>query len=421
MAVIALFVVLLFIGVPIALVLAVSAMGYIELSDNSVLFLSYPQQFFGGLDKYGLLAIPLFMLVGELMNEGGLTKRLVSFASVFLGSVRGGLAYINILANMMLASIIGSANAQVAVMSRVMVPEMERKGYNRDFAAATTAAGALLAPVIPPSMLFVIFGVLAQISIGDLFIAGIIPGLLMTVGFIVVIAVLGFIHEYPRNEKLNRAQVLRDLLAGLPSLSVPLVMIGSIIGGIATPTEAAAVGAAMAVLVGRFAHGEMKMHRMGDMLLRVGINSGVVLALVAAAAVFGWVIIYEQIPQQLGDLMQSMTSDPFIYMLLLIGLLLLVGMVIDGIAALILLVPIVLPVAQSVYGIDPYHLGVVMCINLTLGLLTPPVGAALYVASRVTECRPGDIMKSLLPFLLVTLVVMILISWQPDLVTAFIS
>tara|TARA_A100001391_G_scaffold147541_6_gene105013 strand:- start:1173 stop:2432 length:1260 start_codon:yes stop_codon:yes gene_type:complete len=414
------FLVLLFIGVPIALVLAVSAMAYIVSSDNAVLFLSYPQQFFGGLSQYGLLAIPLFMLVGELMNEGGLTRRLVAFASVFLGSIRGGLAYINILANMMLASIVGSANAQVAVMSQVMVPEMHRKGYDRSFATATTAAGALLAPVIPPSMLFVIFGVLAQISIGDLFIAGIVPGLLMAVGFILVIAVLGFIHEYPRNERLTLRQALHNVVASIPSLSVPVVMIGSIVGGLATPTEAAAVGAAMAVLVGRFAHGEMKTDRMGDMLLRVAVNSAVVLALVAAAAVFGWVIIYEQLPQRLGELMQGMTSDPFIYLLLLMGLLLMVGMVLDGIAALILLVPIVLPVAQSVYGINPYHLGVLMCINLTLGLLTPPVGAALYVASRVTGCKPGDIIKALLPFLLVTVLVLLLITWMPDLVTAFL-
>ncbi|UWN51985.1 Sialic acid TRAP transporter permease protein SiaT [Alcanivorax sp. ALC70] len=242
----------------------------------------------------------------------------------------------------------------------------------------------------------------------------------MAVGFILVIAVLGFIHEYPKNERLTLRQALRNVVASIPSLSVPVVMIGSIVGGLATPTEAAAVGAAMAVLVGRFAHGEMKTDRMGDMLLRVAINSGVVLALVAAAAVFGWVIIYEQLPQRLGELMQSMTSDPFVYLLLLMGLLLMVGMVLDGIAALILLVPIVLPVAQAVYGINPYHLGVLMCINLTLGLLTPPVGAALYVASRVTGCKPGDIIKALLPFLLVTVLVLLLITWMPDLVTAFL-
>lgn len=229
------FLALLFLGLPIALVLAITAMIYIYLSGNSVLFLSYPQQLFGGLENYGLLAIPLFMLVGELMNEGGITRRLVAFASVFLGAVRGGLAYINIITNMMMASIVGSATAQVAVMGQVMVPEMHKQGYDRGFATATTAAGALLAPVIPPSMLFIIFGVLAQISIGDLFLAGVIPGLMMAGSFIVIIALLGFWYQYPASERLSWSQKFKNILVGMPSLSVPIVMIGGIVGGFTTP------------------------------------------------------------------------------------------------------------------------------------------------------------------------------------------
>ncbi|MCS4505585.1 Sialic acid TRAP transporter large permease protein SiaM [wastewater metagenome] len=415
------FLALLFLGVPIAVVLAVAALVYIGVSDNAVLYLSYPQQFFGGLEKYGLLAIPLFMLVGELMNEGGITRRLVSLASAFIGAVRGGLAYINILANMLLASIVGSANAQVAVMSQVMVPEMHNKGYDRGFATATTAAGALLAPVIPPSMLFVIYGVLAQISIGDMFIAGIIPGLLMAVGFMAVIALLGFVYNYPPGERLTLAEKARNVVAGIPSMLVPAVIIGGIIGGVTTPTEAAALGAAMAVVVGKYAHGEMHFERMGPMLLRVATNTAVVLVLVAAANVFGWIIVYEQLPQALTVYLQSLTTDPFVFMLLINVLLLAVGTVIDGIAALIILVPILLPVAQSTYGIDPFHFGVVICINLVLGLLTPPVGAALYVASRVTGVNPGAIFKALMPFLLVTAGVLVMISWQPRLVTFFIQ
>jgi tripartite ATP-independent transporter DctM subunit len=415
------FLALLFLGLPIALVLAITAMIYIYLSGNSVLFLSYPQQLFGGLENYGLLAIPLFMLVGELMNEGGITRRLVAFASVFLGAVRGGLAYINIITNMMMASIVGSATAQVAVMGQVMVPEMHKQGYDRGFATATTAAGALLAPVIPPSMLFIIFGVLAQISIGDLFLAGVIPGLMMAGSFIVIIALLGFWYQYPASERLSWSQKFKNILVGMPSLSVPIVMIGGIVGGFTTPTESAAVGAAMAAIVGRFAHKEMKFERMGEMLLRVGINTGVVLAMVAAAAVFGWVIVYEMIPQQLSEIMMGMTSDPFTYLILVMVLLLVVGMVIDGIAALILLVPILLPVAESVYGINPYHLGVLMCINLTVGLFTPPVGAALFVASRVTGCTPGQIIWPLSPFLLSTILIMVLVAWQPSLATWLLS
>ena len=417
----AVFTSLLFLGLPIALVLAMVALVYIYASGNPVLYLSFPQQLFAGLENYGLLAIPLFLAVGELMNEGGITRRLVALASVFVGHLRGGLAYINILANMFLASIMGSANAQVAVMAQVMVPEMEKKGYSRGFATATTCAGALLAPVIPPSMLFVIFGVLAQISIGDMFIAGIVPGLLMAFAFICVIALLGYRYKYPPGERLSRQQKLRNIGAAIPSLLVPIVMIGGILGGITTPTEAAAVGGLTAVLVGRFAHHEIRFDRMGDMLLRVAVNSAVVLALVAAAGVFGWVIVFEKIPQQLALLLQQITTDPFTFMLLVTALLLAVGTVIDGIAALILLVPILLPVATQVYGINPYHFGVVICINLTLGLLTPPVGTALYVAARVTGATPAEILRPLMPFLVATLLILILLCWQPYLVTAFIT
>lgn len=417
----AVFTSLLFLGLPIALVLAMVALVYIYASGNPVLYLSFPQQLFAGLENYGLLAIPLFLAVGELMNEGGITRRLVALASVFVGHLRGGLAYINILANMFLASIMGSANAQVAVMAQVMVPEMEKKGYSRGFATATTCAGALLAPVIPPSMLFVIFGVLAQISIGDMFIAGIVPGLLMAFAFICVIALLGYRYKYPPGERLSRQQKLRNIGAAIPSLLVPIVMIGGILGGITTPTEAAAVGGLTAVLVGRFAHHEIRFDRMGDMLLRVAVNSAVVLALVAAAGVFGWVIVFEKIPQQLALLLQQITTDPFTFMLLVTALLLAVGTVIDGIAALILLVPILLPVATQVYGINPYHFGVVICINLTLGLLTPPVGTALYVAARVTGATPAEILRPLMPFLVATLLILILLCWQPYLVTALID
>jgi TRAP-type transport system large permease protein len=417
----AVFTSLLFLGLPIALVLAMVALTYIYASGNPVLYLSFPQQFFAGLENYGLLAIPLFLAVGELMNEGGITRRLVALASVFVGHLRGGLAYINILANMFLASIMGSANAQVAVMAQVMVPEMEKQGYSRGFATATTCAGALLAPVIPPSMLFVIFGVLAQISIGDMFIAGIVPGLMMAFAFICVIALLGYRYKYPPGERLSRQQKLRNMGAAIPSLLVPIVMIGGILGGITTPTEAAAVGALMAVLVGIVAHNEIRFARIGDMLLRVAVNSAVVLALVAAAGVFGWVIVFEKIPQQLALLLQQITTDPFTFMLLVTALLLAVGTVIDGIAALILLVPILLPVATQVYGINPYHFGVVMCINLTLGLLTPPVGTALYVAARVTGATPAEILRPLMPFLVATLLILILLCWQPQLVTAFLD
>lgn len=417
----AVFLFLLLIGLPIAFVLAASALFYIWYADQTVLLQSVSQQMFSGIQSYGLLAIPLFMLAGELMNEGGITARLIGFASVFIGRVRGGLAYINLLVNMMMASIIGSAAAQIAIMSRAMVPEMTRQGYAPSFAAATTAAGGLLSPIIPPSMLFVIYGVLAQIAIGDMFIAGIIPGLMMAGGFLVVLALIGWMKELPVAEVMDAAEKRRALLLGLPTLLIPIVIVGGILAGIATPTESAAMASVVAFLLGRFLYRALALRRMPTILLRTGLNTAIVVFIIAAANLFGWIVIYEQIPQQLAAWLSALTEDPFVFLLLVNIALLFVGMILDGIAALILVVPILLPIAQSNYGIDPFHFGVVVCINLVLGLLTPPVGAGLFVTTAMTGVRPGPLFRALLPFLTTTLVVLVILSWQPWLVTILID
>jgi len=414
------FVTLLLIGVPIALVLAISALVYIFVSGQTVLLQSYSQQLFSGMESYGLLAVPLFMLAGELMNEGGITKRLVDFASVFMGRVRGGLAFINLIVNMMMASIIGSAAAQIAIMSRAMVPEMEKQGYDKPLAAATTAAGGLLSPIIPPSMLFVIYGVLAQVAIGDMFIAGIIPGLLMAVGFFVALAAIGHVRELPMSNTQSRAEKLASLKLGVPTLIIPFVIVGGILAGFATPTESAAIASVAAFCLGKFLYKELQLSRLPEVLYRTAVNTSVVIFIVATAKVFGWIIIYEQVPQALAEFLTTLTQNPFLFLLMVNLILLFVGMILDGIAALILVVPILLPIAQAQYGIDPFHFGVVVCINLVLGLLTPPVGAGLFITTAMTGVRPGDLFRSLLPFLGTTLIVLVLLSWQPWLVTALI-
>lgn len=413
----AVFIVLLLLSVPIAYVLFGTALAYIEISGNEVLYQSFPQQLFSGIESYGLMAIPLFMLAGELMNRGGLIRRLIGLASIFVSGLRGGLAYINLLANMMMASIIGSATAQISIMTQAMVPEMERAGYRRDFSAATTAAGGLLSPIIPPSMLFVIFGVLGQIAIGDLFIAGIIPGLLLTVGFLFVVAILGVVRDFPRGEWLSGKEVLRAALAGLPSTAVPIIIVGGILLGIFSPTESAAAAALAALVIGRFAHKELDLRELPEILLRTGINSTLVLFLIATANVFGWVIIFEEVPQRLTLWLTELSSDPFVFMLLVNAALLLIGAFIDSIAALIIVVPLLLPIAQGTYGIDPIHFGVVVCINLVLGILTPPVGTGLFISATLARVAPGRIFIALAPFLLVTVAVLVLLSWQPGLVT----
>lgn len=415
MITIVIFVVLLFAGAPIAIVLALSSAAYLMDTGNTALIGSYSLQLMSGIGKYGLLAIPLFMLVGEMMNGGGITIRLVGIARAIIGTMKGGLVYVNILANMMMASILGSATAQIAIMSKVMVPEMEREGYPKTFAVATTTAAGLLSPVIPPSMMFVVYGVLAQISIGDLFVAGIVPGLMMAGGFMAVIFVMGLFNPFPSAPELSRSERFKLLRDGMITLAIPASIIGSITLGLATPTESAAIAAVMAYLIGKFITKELIESDIPKMLLTAGSNAVLVLFMVATANVFSWILIYGQIPQGLAAWIVTVAENPIMFLLMINLIMLAVGMVIDGIPALIMVVPIVLPVATSVYGVDPYHLGIVLCLNLTLGLVTPPVGVALYVAATVSDVKAGAIFKSALPFVLVAASVVVLLSIFPGL------
>lgn len=410
----------LLIAVPVALVLALTAIWYIWESGNTVLYDSFAQKMFAGLENYGLLAIPLFMLTGEMMNEGGMTGRLINAARVFVGGFRGGLAYINLLANMFMAAIIGSATAQIAVMARAMTPEMEKEGYDKGFAAATTAAGGLLAPVIPPSMMFVIYGVLAQVPIGEMFLAGILPGLLLASSFAAVIALIGFVQGFPKGDWFTRKEAISALLACLPAALIPIAIIGGILFGIATPTESAAIASLIAFLVGWLIYGELKPRSLLEMFRRTAVNASMIVFMIAAANVFGWVIIYEALPQKLAALITTVTSDPFMFLLIVNVILLLVGMLIDGIAAVILITPILLPIAMNDYSISPYQFGVVMCLNLVLGLLTPPVGVGLYIASSMSGASPGRILRSLWPFLLAVAAILVLLSRFPAISTALI-
>uniref|UniRef100_UPI003B51F88C TRAP transporter large permease n=1 Tax=Roseovarius indicus TaxID=540747 RepID=UPI003B51F88C len=407
----------LLLGVPVALVLALTAIWYIWESGNAVLFDSFAQKMFSGLENYGLLAIPLFMLTGEMMNEGGMTRRLINAARVFVGGFRGGLAYINLVANMFMAAIIGSATAQIAVMARAMTPEMEAEGYDKGFAAATTAAGGLLAPVIPPSMMFVIYGVLAQIPIGDMFLAGILPGLLLAASFAAVIFAIGMVSGFPKGDWFTKSEALSALFYCLPAALIPIAIIGGILLGIATPTESAAIASLIAFLIGWLIYGELKPQALFEMFRRTAVNASMIIFMIAAANVFGWVIIYEALPQKLAALITSVTSDPFLFLLIVNLILLFVGMLIDGIAAVILISPILLPIAMNDYDISPYQFGVVMCLNLVLGLLTPPVGVGLYITSSMSGVKPGRILKSLWPFLLAVAIILVILSRFPWLTT----
>ncbi|MGX1096044.1 TRAP transporter large permease [Amorphus sp. MBR-141] len=409
------FVALIGIGFPIAFALAATAMIYIMASGNTVLLQSYAQQMFGGLENYGLLALPLFILLGEIMNSGGIGRRLMALSLALLGRIKGGLAYVNLVANMFMASILGSAVAQITIMSKMAVPEMERAGYPRDVSVAITAASSVLAPIIPPSMMFIIFGVIAQIPIGDLFIAGVVPGFLLFGAFIVVIAWLGHKHAFPTTEAMSlkgRVLALRD---ALPALLIPGIIIGTILGGIATPTEAAAIATLMAMLIGLFIYRDMSVKDLFPSFVRAARSSAIVLFLIAAAQVFSWVITFENLPALVAAWLASLTQSPLVFLLLLNVLLLLLGMITDPIPAIILVVPVLLPVAIDTYGIDPFQFGVIVCLNLTLGLLTPPVGTGLFTAALMGGVRAERIAWLIIPFFLASAVVIVLLSLFPPL------
>jgi C4-dicarboxylate transporter, DctM subunit len=409
------FVAIMLVGVPIGLCLCLAGIVYIIASGNPLLFQSYPLQMFGGVDSYGLIAIPLFILIGEIMNGGGITRRIVEMAMAFVGALRGGLAYVNVLANMFVSSILGSATAQVAIMSQIMVPEMERQGYDKTFAAGLTAYGGMLGPIIPPSVMFVVYSVLAQVPVSDMLISGIIPGICA------IIAVMGFVYNFPAGARMTPRKRVMTVLRALPTLSIPLVIIGSILTGLANATEAAAVGAVAAALVGRYWTREFRFSQVPEMLLRSGIYSAIVLFLVAAAAVFSWILIFGKVPLEVAGWIQSVAKDPVTFMLLVNVVLLVIGTVIDGIPGLIMTVPILLPIATEVYHIDPRHFGVVVVINLVLGLLSPPVGLCFFVAAAVTGAKPGKMFIVTLPFFVISCVMLIILSVWPTLSLALID
>jgi C4-dicarboxylate transporter DctM subunit len=415
------FVAIMLVGVPIGLCLCLAGIVYIIASGNPLLFQSYPLQMFGGVDSYGLIAIPLFILIGEIMNGGGITRRIVEMAMAFVGALRGGLAYVNVLANMFVASILGSATAQVAIMSQIMVPEMERQGYDKTFAAGLTAYAGMLGPIIPPSVMFVVYSVLAQVPVSDMLIAGIIPGLLLTALFCTIIAVMGFIHDFPAGARMTPHERVMTVLRALPTLSIPVVIVGSILTGLANATEAAAVGAIAAALVGRYWTREFRFSQIPEMLLRSGIYSAIVLFLVAAAAVFSWILIFGKVPQEVAGWIQSVAKDPVTFMLLVNVILIVIGTVIDGVPGLIMTVPILLPIATEVYHIDPRHFGVVVVINLVLGLLSPPVGLCFFVAAAVTGAKPGKMFIVTLPFFIVACLMLIILSVWPTLSLALVD
>jgi tripartite ATP-independent transporter DctM subunit len=374
------------------------------------------QNLLEGVNNYPLMAVPFFMLAGELMNAGGISRRIIGMAEAMVGHVRGGLGYVAILAALVMASISGSAVADTAALAAVLIPLMRQAGYNIPRASGLIAAGGIIAPVIPPSIPFVIFGVAAQVSITKLFLAGIVPGLLMGVALWITWALCARQDAPPtEGRRFEWARLRRAVREGLWALALPVVIIGGMKAGVFTPTEAAVVAAVYSLLVGLFVYRELKLPALPHLMLQAAKTSSVVMFLVAAALVSAWLITIANIPAEVTELLRPFMDNKLLLMLAMMALVVVVGTALDLMPTVLILTPVLMPIVKQA-GIDPIYFGVLFIMNNAIGLLTPPVGTVLNVVAGVAREPLGAVTKGVWPFLLAQLLVLLLLILFPSIV-----
>lgn len=411
------FVGLMSLGVPLAIVIIGAGTLYIMFATPVPLSI-VAQRLFAGMDDFTLMAIPLFVLAGYLMNEVGLTERLVTMARMLLRRVYGGLAQVAVLVSMLFGGVSGAASADLAAVGITMIPEMERDGYKREFSTATITTASLMGAVIPPSIPFIIYGVQSETSIGKLFIAGIIPGIGIGICVMIVNYILlkrqGFVTPKLTEEQDRKGKALvLSIRDALIAVLMPIVIIGGILGGIFTPTEAAAIAVLYALIVGVFVFRTLSIRKMIEVLKSSMIMTAVVMIIVVASAVLNWTLAYSQLPQAVAQFLLSVTNNQTVFLLIVLVLLLIIGMPLDPVPAIIIVTPVLLPAALS-FGVDPVHFGVVMVLGLTLGLATPPVGASLFVAMSISKVSMAKLSIAIIPFLIALLILTVLVTLVPQ-------
>jgi len=368
---------------------------------------------YNGMDSFPLMAVPFFMLAGELMNKGGITLRLVEFAQALMGHFRGGLAHVNILSSMLFAGLSGSAVADTSALGSMLIPAMEKQGYTRRFAAAITAASSVIGPIIPPSGIMIIYAYVMGESVAALFLAGIIPGILVGVGLMAMVGFLANRYQFPvASARTSWKERGRAFLKAFFPLMTPVIILGGILAGVFTPTEAAAVAVFYALIIGLFVLRSLKLSDLPGILSRSASTSAIVLLLVGAAMAFKTVVSLSHTPEAMAAFVLGLSDNPYILLFLINILLFIIGMFLDAGPAIIILGPILGPIFIDL-GVHPVHFAIIMSVNLTVGLATPPMGLVLFVASSVSGERVQAIAKSILPFLAVEIVVIFLITYFP--------
>jgi C4-dicarboxylate transporter DctM subunit len=400
----------LFLGVPVAVGLAIGAFAYITLSD--IPWVVIPQKMYAGMDSFVLLCIPGFILAGNLMNGGGITQRIIRFANALVGWIKGGLGLSSIVGSMIFAGISGTAVAEAASIGAVMIPGMIRAGYPAPFAAALISSASTVGPIIPPSVPMIIVGALTGISVGRMFMAGALPGVLLGLGMMITCYVIANKRGYAHQPWQGWRELGKSFIGAIWALSMTVLILGGILSGQVTPTETAIVAALYAFVIGAFVHRGFGMKELPKILIDSTVASAAIIILVGFANVFGWILASEEIPQKIAAVVLSITHNKYMIILLINILLIMVGMFMETIAALIILFPTLIAVATGV-GIDPVHFATFAIINLMIGLSTPPVGVCLFVCANIARQPLTIVIRQLMPFLVANLIVLLIVSYVP--------
>lgn len=407
-----LFFVLLLFGVPVFFTMGVASTFYIITQDVNAVVLSH--RIFSGLDSFTIMAIPFFVLSGLLMEKGGIAQRIIQFFTSFIGWISGSLLYVSTLAGTGLAAISGSGSADTAAISSIMLPEMRQRKYNIDFSAGIMACAGTLGPILPPSIMMIVIATLTGTSVGAMFLAGILPGLLLMV--VLLLSCRAHVNKesyrYQSQVKFSFSQLVVDFIQAIPAFLMPLIIVGGIVSGVFTPTEAAAISVAVGYIVGSFVYKELSVAQLPKIISKATRISSVVMIIIATATIFSWIISSRNIPTVIVQAIETVTDSPFTFLLAVNILLLIIGMFMESISAILILVPILMPIAQS-YGIDPIHFNVIVVVNLAVGMVTPPYGITLFVASSISQCNPMRVARETKIPLMGMLLVLIAITYFP--------
>ncbi|WP_209124241.1 TRAP transporter large permease [Alkalihalobacillus sp. BA299] len=412
-------IILFLMTVPIALSIGLASTLAVWFDGNMPLTVIV-QRIFTSLDSFPLMAIPFFIIAGSLMETGGISKRLVHFANTLAGSMTGGLAGVTVITSMFFAAISGSSPATVAAIGSIMIPAMVAKYYDVNFAAAVQAVAGALGVIIPPSIPMILYGVVVGVSIGDLFMAGIIPGLMIGFSLVLTAVIISKRRGYKGTEQFTWQERVVAFKNAIFAILMPIIILGGIYGGIFTPTEAAVVAVFYALIIGLFVYREIKIKDLIPVFMRSGITTAIIMLIIGNAGLLGWLLTKERIPQTVAQSFISFSDNPLVFLLIVNIFLLIVGMFFETSASVIILAPILAPIAIAL-GIDPIHFGIIMVVNLAIGMVTPPLGVNLFVAMQISKVRLEQISKAVIPFLIVLIINVLLISYIPGISTFLVD